>query len=180
MCHRGTRRVSGAFLAALLLTALPTAPAIGADGHAGSAPLLQPVDAEGLERVIDAQRGKVVVLNFWATWCEPCREEFPDLVRVAREFSPRLALVTVSLDDPDLAASTVTSFLKEMKAPAPALIKRPGDPDPFIRSVDPEWSGALPATFVHAADGRRVHAVYGPVDRPRLLAMVKPLLSEAE
>jgi len=134
------------------------------------------VDAAGLQAALASQKGKVVVLNFWATWCEPCREEFPDLVRFAKEQAARVSLVTVSLDDPAEADSSVRGFLDDMKAPGLRLIKAPGDPDAFINSVDPAWSGGLPATFVQRADGTRAHAVHDTVTYAKLAEIVKPLL----
>ncbi len=134
------------------------------------------VDAAGLQSALASQKGKVVVLNFWATWCEPCREEFPDLVRFAGERPGSVALVTVSLDDPGMADGAVRRFLDEMRAPAPRLIKGPGDPDAFINSVDPSWSGALPATFIHRPDGSRAHAVHGSITYAKLAELSKPLL----
>jgi len=176
---------------ALLILAGPAGPLAGAwakdgapdprSGPAASeaAPTVEIVDADSLARAVAAERGKVVVLNFWATWCDPCREEFPDLVRLAREDPARIALITVSLDDPDDLDARVRPFLKEMRAPGRALIKGRGDPDLFITSVDPSWSGGLPATFVHVPDGRRAHAIHGATTYAGLKALVTPLLPEA-
>ncbi len=134
------------------------------------------VDAAGLQAALASQKGKVVVLNFWATWCVPCREEFPDLVRFAKEHSARVSLVTVSLDDPVEAATSVRKFLDDMKAPGLRLIKGPGDPDTFINSVDPAWSGGLPATFIQRADGTRAHAIHDTINYAKLAELVRPLL----
>jgi thiol-disulfide isomerase/thioredoxin len=150
---------------------------LAADPPAGKAgPQVEVVDASGLKRALDEARGKVVILNFWATWCDPCREEFPDLVRYATENASSVALITVSLDDPGDVDGKVRPFLGGMRAPGRAFVKGPGDPDPFITGVDPTWSGALPATFIHAADGRRVHAIHGATSYEDLTAKVGPLL----
>jgi thiol-disulfide isomerase/thioredoxin len=164
--------------ALLALAAIPALPLAAASPGPGASPMptVEPVDAEGLKRAIESARGKVVVLNFWATWCDPCREEFPDVVRVASEFPNDVALITVSLDDTDFVDSQVRPFLQKVRAPGRALIKGPGDPDAFINSVDPKWSGGLPATFIHAPDGRRAHAIHGPTTYAALKALVTPLL----
>jgi thiol-disulfide isomerase/thioredoxin len=143
-------------------------------------PLIELVDPDGLHATIKAHKGKVLVLNFWATWCEPCREEFPDLVRFASENAGKVELMTVSLDDPDLIDSDVKPFIMKMKAPGKALVKGPGDPDTFITSVDPSWSGVLPSTFIYDVDGSQAHAVHGQIDYARLNSMVKPMLAAAK
>jgi thiol-disulfide isomerase/thioredoxin len=190
---RSTRRLSGeksAAVAAVLFLIWTATGSLGSpsgteaenlpsprDGlQANGTEKVRAVGPEDLQGVLDALRGRVVVLNFWATWCEPCREEFPGLVRIARENPAALSLVTVSLDDPDEADGIVRDFLAGMEAPGTRLIKAHGDPDPFIRSVDPDWSGALPATFIHGADGTRAHAIHAPVTYEKLKDLVTPLI----
>lgn len=163
--------------AALLAAAGAPAALAAALAAEPPAPAVEAVDAAGLRRVLESERGKVVVLNFWATWCDPCREEFPDLARLAREERARLTLVSVSLDDTDLLEAQVRPFLARMGAPGRALIRGPGDPDAFINGVDPDWSGALPATFVHDRAGVRVHAVHGATSYAALRKLVEPLLA---
>jgi thiol-disulfide isomerase/thioredoxin len=154
-------------MAALALTL----PSSSSSAGAGEAIAVRAVDGEGLAAALASERGKVVVLNFWATWCEPCREEFPDLVRFAREHDESVSLVTVSLDAPGEADRSVRAFLAEASAPGVTLIRCAGDPDAFINGVDPSWSGALPATFVYARDGRRVQGVHGSVTYDDLARM---------
>jgi thiol-disulfide isomerase/thioredoxin len=64
------------------------------------------VDAAGLAQAVAAHRGEVVLVDFWATWCKPCVELFPHTVALQRRFGGRgLAVITVSLDDPDHPAA---------------------------------------------------------------------------
>ena len=168
--------VAGPAAAGDIRPSVPAAPAIPSTP---TAPAVEFVDSAGLTRALEAAQGKVIVLNFWATWCDPCREEFPDLVRLAAEEPRRIALIAVSLDDPDDIESRVRPFLRAMNFKGRALVKGPGDPDPFITGVDPKWSGGLPATFIHAADGQRVHAVYGAVTYQMLKETLAPLLTSA-
>jgi len=139
------------------------------------------IDLAGLEQRIAAERGRVVVVNFWATWCEPCREEFPDLVEFDRRYRSRgLTFLSVSLDDPDQRDTQVKQFLAEQKPSFAVFLKTAGDPDQFINGVDPAWSGVLPATFIYDRSGRRRHAIFQPQTLAQLEQRIQPLLSSSQ
>ena len=107
-----------------------------------------PIDADGLVAVLkrDAPNNKPLLVNFWATWCDPCREEFPDLVKIDKDFRPRgLDFVTVSLDDLQDIKTKVPQFLQQMRATMLAYLLNVPDPEPAINAVDPKWQGDLPA-----------------------------------
>ena len=113
------------------------------------------VDAQGLHRAVKAKKGRAVVVNFWATWCEPCVKEFPDFVALARDRKD-VAVISVTIDDAaDRAA--VDDFLKKQKPPFPVYIKADGNDEAFINGVDPKWSGAVPLTMIFDAAGKRVY-----------------------
>jgi thiol-disulfide isomerase/thioredoxin len=106
-------------------------------------------------RIVAAKKGRVLLVNFWATWCEPCREEMPDLVKAAKKFPSRdLAVVLVSLDSQKTGPSAVPKFLKEVKAPFVSWLAKTRDPQDFIDAVDPNWDGSLPYTLVYGRDGK--------------------------
>jgi thiol-disulfide isomerase/thioredoxin len=135
------------------------------------------IDLAGLRQRIEAERGRVVVVNFWATWCEPCREEFPDLIELDRRYRSRgLTFLSVSLDDPEVRDTQVKQFLTEQKPSFAVFLKTAGDPDPFITGVDPAWSGVLPATFIYDRQGQRRHAIFQPQTLAQLAERVEPLL----
>jgi thiol-disulfide isomerase/thioredoxin len=124
------------------------------------------VDAKGIHRAVQAQKGRAVVVNFWATWCVPCIEEFPHLVALARERKD-VAFLSVSIDDPaDRAA--VESFLKKQKPSFPVYLKAAGNDEAFINGVDKEWSGAVPLTLVFDASGKKVKLLEGEVTRKQI------------
>ncbi|HEX5706989.1 MAG TPA: redoxin domain-containing protein [Pyrinomonadaceae bacterium] len=116
------------------------------------------IDEAGLAKLLkdESERGRALLVNFWATWCTPCREEFPDLVRLEEEFGARedFEFVTVSLDDPSDIATTVPDFLSEMRAASiPAYLLNASDPEAAIALVDRTWHGELPATFLFGRKG---------------------------
>lgn len=124
------------------------------------------IDLEGLKKILqrDPKDTRPLLVNFWATWCDPCREEFPDLVKLDADYtSKRLNFVAVSLDDISEIKTAVPQFLKEMKATMPAVLLNVNDPEPAIHIMDPTWNGALPATFLFDKDGKVVFKYFGRI-----------------
>lgn len=118
-------------------------------------PALLAVTGVELQERVRSSPAEVVLVNIWATWCLPCREEFPALVRLARELPPeRLDLVLVSADFPD-QAEMARQFLAEQGVTFPSYIKEGKDQE-FIDAVSERWSGALPATLVYDRSRRLV------------------------
>ena len=120
-----------------------------------------------------------MLVNVWATWCLPCREEFPDLLRVAKEFEGRgLRLVLVSADFSD-ATSDVTKFLTEQGVDFPTLLKA-GKDEAFVDGLDRRWTGAIPATFVYDERGKLVRYWEGKADYKSLKKRVLEALDTKE
>jgi len=144
--------------------------------------VVQQVDLEGFKQLLplkhsDAARTKPLLVNFWATWCDPCRDEFPDLVKIDKEYRPKgLDFISISLDDPPDIKTAVPDFLKKMQATMPAYVLNVSDPEPAIQTVDPEWSGALPATFLFDANGAVVFKQFGRVKTPELRAAIQKVV----
>ena len=86
------------------------------------------------------------LVNFWATWCSPCREEFPELVKINQLF-PDVEVITVSVDQPDQREQVVT-FLKEYPMTGCSFIIEADDPYIGLEAFDPEWKEMVPHTVV--------------------------------
>ena len=112
-----------------------------------------PVTSADVQRTIREPGAKAVLVNVWATWCGPCREEFPGLVRVAQKYNGQgLKTILVSADDTgDVAA--VKKFLAEEGVDFPTYLKAEKD-QAFIDGLDKQWTGALPATFIYDGSGK--------------------------
>ena len=137
---------------------------------------VEPIDTAGLQDLISKPKDKPLLVNFWATYCDPCRDEFPDLVKVDRDFRPKsLDFVTVSLDDLSDIKTTVPQFLAQMKATMPAYLLNVADPEPAINAVDPKWQGDLPATFLYNAKGEIVFKAFGRVNTAALREAIERL-----
>lgn len=136
------------------------------------------VDDVSIRKVLQPN-GKPLLVNFWATWCDPCREEFPDLVKFDREFKGKIDFVTISLDDPDEIATTVPKFLASMKAEMPAFLLRTPNESAVITSISKDWQGALPFTVLYGADGKLAYFRQGKVVLDTLRAEVGKVMQPA-
>lgn len=141
---------------------------------AGEAKLIRATAREVLAAA-QAPGTKVALVNVWATWCQPCVEEFPDLVRLRAAYADRgLELVLVSADFDDQQDGVVT-FLRRQGVDFRSYLKDQKDEE-FIDGLDPRWSGALPASFVVDGGGRIVDFWEGKKDYAALEAKIAPHL----
>jgi thiol-disulfide isomerase/thioredoxin len=121
--------------------------------------------------------GKPLLINFWATWCVPCREEFPDLVRIDAEFKGKIDFITISLDFEEDLATAVPKFLAEMKAEMPAYVLITPDETAAIAAVSKDWAGGLPFTVLLAPDGTLAYQRQGLIKHDVVTAEIEKLLS---
>lgn len=159
------------FLAATVAVGASVA-ARAADGPAA----IPTVDAGALRKLLDAQRGKVVVLNLWATWCAPCLREIPDLVRLEQELGPRGAvLIGVSMDEPDDGARVAAFHAKYFPA-FRTWLRTERELDAIASVVDPAWNEVLPTTYVLARDGKVARRVQGAKTHEEFRALIEAAL----
>ena len=133
------------------------------------------INLEGLKKIIqrDPKDNRPLLLNFWATWCDPCREEFPDLVKLDADYKDKgLNFIAISLDDITDIKSEVPKFLNQMKATMPVVLLNVNDPEPAIKVVDAAWDGQLPATFLYDRDGKVVFKHFGKIKPDDLRAAI--------
>jgi thiol-disulfide isomerase/thioredoxin len=116
-------------------------------------PTVTQIDEAGLKKLLQPN-GKPLLINFWATWCDPCREEFPDLVKLDAEYKGKIDFNTVSFDDLAEIGRDVPQFLNEMKAEMPAYLLKVPDEDAAIKAISPDWRGGLPFTILVGIDGK--------------------------
>jgi thiol-disulfide isomerase/thioredoxin len=150
-----------------------TAPA-AATAPGAKVPVL---DQEGLRKTIarDPAAKHPLLLNFWATWCEPCRDEFPDLIKLANEFGPKgLDFAAVSFDFDENSQAEIQKFVAQVKAEhLPVFWLNVSDPEPSIKMVDAEWGGVIPITFLFDGDGKLVFKHSGRFDPKELREAVE-------
>jgi thiol-disulfide isomerase/thioredoxin len=130
--------------------------------------------SEEILRAVRAAGAKVVVVNMWATWCIPCREEFPDLLRLRERWAERGVKLVLVSGDFDTTLPEVKSFLAEHGVGETFL--KVGNDTEFINAFDREWSGALPATFVYDGAGTRRYSIHGKTTYEALEEKVAAIL----
>jgi thiol-disulfide isomerase/thioredoxin len=153
----------------------------GKMGRTGSPTIVDPVviDQQGFENVLTKYNSKPLLVNFWATWCEPCRDEYPMLNELAKKYAPEgLQVVGISLDD-DGEMIMVRRFLARYKPVFPNFRKRPGNEEQFINVVNKEWSGSIPASFFYARGGRQIGQIVGEGKREVYEAAIRSVLGSS-
>ena len=134
------------------------------------------VDEAGFQKLVQSHKGKVVLYDFWATYCVPCRAETPKLVRLEAKLRAQgFELVTISADEPEQAADA-EKLLKQFGVPGPVYRKQAENDDRFINSIDVKWSGALPALFLYDKTGKKVRSFIGETDIATVEAAIRKLL----
>ena len=113
-------------------------------------------------RIVAPKKGRVLLVNFWATWCDPCREEMPALVSAAKRFSSKDVAVALVSTDSLKKTADVQKFLTSAKIPFVCWQAKSSDPQRFIDAVDKSWNGAVPYTLVYDRKGEVVARLAGP------------------
>jgi thiol-disulfide isomerase/thioredoxin len=153
---------------ALLVAAVLQKPRTAAANTTNATELGDPplIDLAGYSQLIASYRGKAVMVNFWATWCEPCRNEYLTIMSLSKEYAPQgLAVIGISLDD-DADMNLVRRFLSQNRPDFPNFREKPGiDANTFYHSINPDWRGTMPQTDFYARDGHLARYFVG--DRPR-------------
>lgn len=130
-------------------------------------------DLSGRPQKLSQWAGKVLVVNFWATWCPPCKEEMPEFVRAQAEYGPQgVQFLGIAVDDP----KEVASYLADFPVNYPILIGDTGGP---------EWAASLgdalqvlPFTAVIDRSGKVVRVKSGPFSREELRGLLQGILAE--
>lgn len=140
------------------------------------------VDLDGLKKLLqrDAKEPRPLLVNFWASWCDGCREEFPDLVKIDEDYRSKglnfLSVTVDELEDKRLAVS----FIQEMKAKMPVVLLNVPDKEPAIHAIDANWDGALPATFMYDRSGALVYRHFGKIKPEELRAAIDKEVSRKQ
>ena len=122
---------------------------------------LKPVEPKDIRDLVAANKGKVVFLNFFATWCVPCHAEFPDIEKLQTKYKDSVQVIEVAMNDRSDAGekAEILKYLQEQKPPFTVYIASSIDDD-FYKAMDSRWAAqgeGLPMTMIFDRDGKEVH-----------------------
>lgn len=158
---------AGALWRQLVTDALPDSPP--RDG--GTLLALALPDPSGTEQPLGQWKGKVLIVNFWATWCEPCKEEMPRFMKLQNDYGNKgLQFVGIAIDQPD----KVRSYAKELGLNYPTLVGGYGAIE--LSKTLGNQLGALPFTVILDRAGGVIHTQLGPLKDAQLQAIIKQLV----
>lgn len=150
-----------------------------AAGVSAADPVVVAVTPADLRAELDTRQGKVVLVNFWATWCRPCIKELPDLLALERQYGSRgFELLAVSLDDPADQGPIVQPFVTKWFPSLRTLIRSSPDMDATVSVLDPAWNEVLPTSYVVDRHGRVAARLQGGKSRADFEEAVLPLLAK--
>jgi len=130
-------------------------------------------DLSGKTHAISAWHGKIKVVNFWATWCPPCRKEIPELMALHKDYADQgVVVIGIAIDDPE----AVSEYLTETAINYPLLMATDNGIE-LSRQLGNEV-GAVPFTLVADRHGQVIFRHPGALDKTDLEQIIKPLLTQ--
>jgi thiol-disulfide isomerase/thioredoxin len=174
------RSIRASLLIVLALAAGSSSSALGAPGEVWvpkeqrtAAPKLMFSDIPGARRQFSHFKGKVIVVNFWATWCPPCKAEMPELVKVYGAYHDRGVEFVGAANEPRSEKHKVRAYMQEMQIQFPVWLEASEDHLKAL-GVGP----GLPATVIVDAQGRVAARITGVIDPMQLRELLDRILSE--
>ncbi len=148
---------------------------------ATAAPEMKVVAPKDIHALIAANRGKVVFLNFFATYCVPCHKEFPDIVKMAAKYRADVQVIGVSMNDvtDESDKALLSKWMSEVKPPFAVYIANSIDDD-FYKGFDERWAAqgeALPMTMIFDRTGKEAHFYMKALSLEDMERDVTPLIA---
>lgn len=139
--------------------------------------IVKPAGVSEIRAAIAQHKGEVVLLDFWATWCRPCVENFPQLMDWQQKHGSRgLTVLSVSVDFGEDREEKVKAFLERHKPGFETYVLDVPNYDDFVRAIGPQWSGAVPALFIFDRTGQLRHQILGEQPAEAIQSRFLPLL----
>ena len=127
-----------------------------AHGQSVDTQSVETISAEGLHALVNDNKGKVVVVNFWASWCPPCLREFPDIIKVYNEYHAEgLEVVAITINEAD-ETQDIAEFLERFEPPF-AIYRATSIDETFFQGVVDTWFGEIPMTLIFDTSGNTAH-----------------------
>lgn len=140
------------------------------------------IDGDGLKKLLpNKENKKPLLINFWATWCGPCRVEFPDLVEIDKDYKAKgLNFALVSVDDYGIIDSRVPEFLSQYEATMPSyLLDYPNRTKlaKAVRLIAPRFPDKYPLTLLFDSKGKLVYQKIGVINAKILRTEIEKVLT---
>jgi len=136
-------------------------------------------DFEEFEAVLATEKGNVLLVNIWATWCKPCVHEMPGLEKLHQNYQGKgVKVVTLSLDEVAKADSLVVPYWDSMHFSMDNYLIATPDQGSFVNKIDPLWIGLLPTSFIFNPEGKKIETVTGALSYNSFEKKVLKVLNE--
>ncbi len=135
------------------------------------------INENELNELLSKRNGKLLFLNIWATWCEPCKEEFPDIIKLFNDLKKKdVEFVAISVDYPDEIDSKITPFIDTLNIPFTVYVSDFPSQESFIDKFGTVWNGAIPATFIYDGKGQQQKFLSGKQNYRQFKKSVEDIL----
>jgi thiol-disulfide isomerase/thioredoxin len=116
------------------------------------------IHREEFVQILDREASdKVLIVNFWATWCAPCVEELPDFEEISRDYANEVQMVLISLDEVENIEKMVNPFLSQNEITSSVKVLDDPYSSEWIPLVDAHWDGAIPVTLIKYKGKKRFY-----------------------
>lgn len=135
------------------------------------------VGVKDIKSMVKEHKGKVVVVNFWATWCPPCVKEFPDIIKLYNNYQSKgVDVIAVSMNEDD-EMEDIQTFIKKYKPPF-SIYRAASVDDTFYKEFNKKWFGQMPTTVIYDTNGKISHLHMNPITYPELEKYVVTALAK--
>jgi thiol-disulfide isomerase/thioredoxin len=145
--------------------------------QSGSSIDVKMIKTSDLELIVEEAKGSALFINVWASWCAPCREEFPELVKLSEEYKSEMKFIGISADEVEDIDEKVIPFLEKQNAQFQNYLIKVSDPEDFINALNKDWSGALPATFIYNKAGTQAKMLIGKQSYEQFEQAIKKVIN---
>jgi len=147
------------FRIGFLLSLIVLSTEIGIGGQTSAASNIPIINFTQFEPLLHKQNDTVYLINFWATWCAPCREEIPAIQKIEEKYSnQKLKILLISLDFPNQIESRLIPFIREHNLKSQVIVLDDPNQNSWIDKVDTNWSGGLPFTLIYGKNFRESYS----------------------
>lgn len=134
-------------------------------------------NVKAVEALKESYKGKVLLVNFWATWCTPCVKEFPDLVKLYKNYKKKdFKVIFISVDLAEDIEGKVKPFLKKKDVNFTSYYNNFENVEELINYFDKNWEGNIPATYIFNKDGELSGSLIGNRDYKEFEKEIKKVL----